>query len=123
MGALIDDASDRAGLIFVIVVRRMHHRVISHFDAFSRYRRSQIVTKWKPGVFGATPPLDERRLQMVRETSAFLTWAVKGQRDMPRIPTRRVDEGGYDELMRRPGARAAAAWWWARALDCESLEV
>ncbi|MEX0887676.1 MAG: hypothetical protein WD009_14685 [Phycisphaeraceae bacterium] len=61
-------------------------------------------------------PEDARR-HMVQETSAFLTWALRTQADVPRIPCRRIDRGGFSELLKRRGARAAVAHWWVRALD------
>ncbi|MFP4143986.1 MAG: hypothetical protein ACLFV3_02480 [Phycisphaeraceae bacterium] len=54
---------------------------------------------------------------MIDETSTFLTWALRHRRDVPRIPTRRVDEGGFAELRLNRGARAAVTRWWQRALD------
>lgn len=56
---------------------------------------------------------------MIAETSAFLTWALARQREgqaFPRIPRRRVDQGGFTSLLRQPGARAAVAHWWSRVL-------
>jgi len=61
-------------------------------------------------------PLDPRE-QMISQTSAFLSWALREGRDLPRIPRRRVDEGGFTRLLRTPGARAAVAHWWGRVLD------
>lgn len=58
----------------------------------------------------------ETRAQMIEHHSEFLTHAMTKPHDFPTIPRIRVDEGGYDELMQRPGARAAAARWWATAL-------
>lgn len=54
---------------------------------------------------------------MIDETSRFLSWALASQEDVPRIPCRRVDQGGFSQILRKPGARAAAAHWWYRALD------
>jgi hypothetical protein len=59
--------------------------------------------------------IDARRV-MIEETSAFLTWALQHGQDLPRIPRRRVDEGGFSLLMQQPGARAAVARWWQRVL-------
>jgi hypothetical protein len=53
---------------------------------------------------------------MIAETNAFLSWALADGRTLPRIPRRRVDAGGFSELMRRPLARAAVAHWWRRVL-------
>lgn len=57
------------------------------------------------------------RLRMIDETSQFLTWALADGRDPPRIPTRPVEHGGFEAMMRRPGAREAAGRLWLRALD------
>jgi hypothetical protein len=57
------------------------------------------------------------RRQMIDETSTFLTWALTEERDLPRIPHRRVDAGGFTEILLRPGGRALATRWWSRALE------
>lgn len=57
------------------------------------------------------------RRRMIAETNAFLNWALGNGKNLPRIPRRRVDQGGFTELMRRPLARIAAAHWWRRALE------
>lgn len=54
---------------------------------------------------------------MIAETSAFLSWALAEGGRMPRIPRRRVDEGGFAAFMRMPGARRAVARWWDAVLD------
>lgn len=54
---------------------------------------------------------------MIAETSAFLSWALRERANLPRIPRRRLDEGGFTALLRRPGARAAVAHWWGRILE------
>lgn len=61
-------------------------------------------------------PLD-RSDQMIAETSAFLTWALSRNVQLPRIPTRRIDRGGFADLLKSPAARAAVYCWWSRALD------
>lgn len=67
--------------------------------------------------FRRTPlPLD-RRQQMIDETGAWLTWALRTDVQVPRIPRQRVDQGGYTPLLKTPGARAAVEHWWYRALD------
>ena len=54
---------------------------------------------------------------MIAETEAFLNWALDPQgAALPRIPRRRVDQGGFTQLLRRPGARAAVIHWWQRVL-------
>ena len=57
------------------------------------------------------------RERMIAETSSFLTWAMARGRQVPRIPRRRMDAGGFSELLKRPGARAAVEHWWHRVLD------
>ncbi len=59
---------------------------------------------------------EDARERMVRETSAFLTWAIRTRADLPRIPCRRLDRGGFNGLLQRRGARAAVTHWWLRAL-------
>jgi hypothetical protein len=54
---------------------------------------------------------------MIAETNAFMDWALRDGCSMPRIPRRRVDQGGFSELMRRPLARIMATHWWQRALE------
>jgi hypothetical protein len=54
---------------------------------------------------------------MIRQTEAFLTLALRGHVHAPRIPRRRVDQGGFAELMQRPGGRAFAQRFWDRILD------
>jgi hypothetical protein len=48
---------------------------------------------------------------------AWLTRAVSSGKPYPRIPVRRVDEGGFDPLLARPGGRQRADRWWTAALD------
>jgi hypothetical protein len=59
----------------------------------------------------------DRRERMIAETSAFLTWALSQDIDLPRIPRRRVSIGGFSVYMDVPGAKAAMHHWWARTLD------
>ncbi len=61
-------------------------------------------------------PRDLRR-EMIDETSRFLSWALSEDRKLPRIPTALVDEGGFDRLMKLPGAKKISAKWWIRAID------
>jgi hypothetical protein len=57
------------------------------------------------------------RRRMIEETGEFLTWALREGRELPRIPRRRVDRGGFSELLRRPLARVIVAHWWRRVLE------
>lgn len=54
---------------------------------------------------------------MIAQTEAYLTWALKNGVELPRIPRRRVDDGGFKRLVRLPGARKMMDQWWWRALD------
>lgn len=49
----------------------------------------------------------------------FLTWALRREAEgamLPRIPTRRVSEGGFTALLETEAGKAEAARWWASAL-------
>ncbi len=62
------------------------------------------------------PPLDPRR-RMIRETEQFLSWALAKERHLPRIPRRRVDQGGFTGLLNMPHAKTIVNHWWGWALD------
>lgn len=47
----------------------------------------------------------------------WLTEALRSPTQYPRIPIRRVDEGGFDHVRAHPQARARADQWWDLALD------
>ena len=50
--------------------------------------------------------------------SAWLTRAVRDRAGtLPRIPTRRVDRGGFEAVRSTPEGRAWADDWWHFALD------
>ncbi len=74
------------------------------------------------GTLGAMFWVSRRRLlesfgaRARRVHSAWLTRAVREGRAYPRIPTRRVDLGGFDALMRREGGPKIAERWWTIAL-------
>ena len=65
---------------------------------------------------GSGDPLDPRQ-QMIAETEAFLTWALAKDRGLPRIPRRKIDEGGFATFLKLPVARAMIRHWWGRALE------
>lgn len=50
------------------------------------------------------------------EHSRFLTLALLSGRKYPRIPTKRVDQGGYSGLLRLSEGEKRAAMWWAAAM-------
>ena len=66
--------------------------------------------------------VEDVRERMIRETNSFLTWALAKDRSLPRIPRRRVSEGGFADLLRRPGASAMVEQWWKRTLEIVNLE-
>lgn len=61
-------------------------------------------------------PADARR-QAIAETSAFLTWALRTDQQLPRIPRRRVDRGGFSQMLRHPLGGRLITYWWAQALE------
>lgn len=60
--------------------------------------------------------LEDIHQKMVDETSEFLTWALSEDRRLPRIPRKRVDQGGFRELLAVPGAKKLVHRWWNRIL-------
>lgn len=61
-------------------------------------------------------PIDARR-RAIAETNAFLTWAMRSNQKLPRIPRRRVELGGFNEMLKRPMAGKIISHWWSKALD------
>lgn len=49
--------------------------------------------------------------------SRWLTEAISRPMDVPRIPTRRVADGGFDAMLSRPSGRIRAEKWWDLALQ------
>ena len=49
--------------------------------------------------------------------SRFLTLALRNRQVYPRIPTKRVDLGGFAGLMKLSDGEKRAAMWWAGALE------
>jgi len=54
---------------------------------------------------------------MINETSAFISWALRNSHRVPRIPRKRVDEGGFSELLRNSRARRTVTRWWSSLLS------
>lgn len=53
-----------------------------------------------------------------RQHSVWLTAAIRDPRGgVPRIPTRRVADGGFAGLLARPGGPERAERWWTLAID------
>ena len=55
------------------------------------------------------------------EHSAWLTRAMKAHAGSPgappRIPVRKVSDGGFSGMMSRPGGAERASQWWGAAFD------
>ncbi len=91
-----------------------HPRFGCDGNGILRLGRSSDTNRRRP--LDVSDPRDPRE-QMIAQTSAFLSWALREGSDEPRIPRRRLDQGGFTKLLRAPGARAAVAHWWSRVLD------
>jgi hypothetical protein len=50
-----------------------------------------------------------------REHERWLEFVVSTGAPVPRIPVRRMDEGGFDALLARPRGREVARRWWELA--------
>lgn len=61
-------------------------------------------------------PFDPRE-NMIRETSKWIEWALANPHLVQRIPRRRVDQGGFTEILKHRGARALVQHWWQRVLS------
>lgn len=57
------------------------------------------------------------RRRMIRQHARWLTAALRGRKTAPRIPTRRVDEGGFARLMSTERGREVASQWWYDAIE------
>ena len=58
----------------------------------------------------------ERGAVFRRTHERFLTRALSEPGEFPRIPVRRVADGGFDTLRRRPRGLTRAEQWWSAAL-------
>lgn len=63
--------------------------------------------------------LRDPRSRMIDETSAFLSWALNESHRLPRIPRARVDDGGFADMLNRPGAKAMVNRWWSRVFQAD----
>lgn len=61
--------------------------------------------------------LPDKAVEFRRVHEEWLTRAMRSKREYPRIPLRRVDEGGFGPMMARPEGQARAQQWWSIALD------
>ena len=50
------------------------------------------------------------------EHSAFLTFAMRTSRRIPRIPRKRADQGGYSGLLKLETGEKHAVRWWTLAI-------
>ena len=64
-----------------------------------------------------------RAERMIDEHARWLSQVLRYRLRVPRIPTRRVSDGGYSRLSRSAAGRARAARWWARVLEETSLDA
>jgi hypothetical protein len=74
------------------------------------------MVSWRDNSERSSGAWPDRRIEMIQQTSAFLSWALAEDRGLPQIPRQRVDQGGFGPLLREPGGRALAARWWLQVL-------
>ena len=84
------------------------------FDCSSARASSPLVARARGR--GDNRPRDARQ-KAIAETSAFLTWALAKERNLPQIPRRPVHQGGFSKLMDRPMAKVVVRHWWGRTLE------
>ncbi|MCL4211023.1 MAG: hypothetical protein HRU76_08155 [Phycisphaeraceae bacterium] len=60
---------------------------------------------------------------MVRYHGHWLSLALRSHRVFPRIPLRKVSEGGFAALLASPDGRRTADTWWSAALQTSGLSV
>jgi len=78
--------------------------------AFRRFQRHPRPRPYR----GVRNPV---ALKMIRCHEQWLSATLRSGRQMPRIPTRKVAEGGFAHLLARSGGREKAANWWEAALE------
>jgi len=61
-------------------------------------------------------------IRMIRIHSLWLTRALRRRIRAPRIPVRKVADGGFTSLMSTHSGRRRAADWWETALDETTVE-
>lgn len=67
--------------------------------------------------FFSSRPVEEAGARMRAEHSRWLSEAMnRGAYDLPRIPLRRADAGGFNFLTATARGRAVCERWWRRAL-------
>jgi len=55
--------------------------------------------------------------RFIAQHARWLTRAIRSGREYPRIPCRRVADGGFARLMATRDGRKIAQGWWYRALE------
>lgn len=58
-----------------------------------------------------------------REHGRWLARALEHPESVPRIPVRRVDEGGFSLIMQSPHGRNWARHWWNAAFASPGLDL
>jgi hypothetical protein len=53
----------------------------------------------------------------------WLSQAMRRPESVPRIPVRRVADGGFARMMARPAGRRAIERWWRRVLSSPALDL
>jgi len=77
-----------------------------------------VLTDWQEYLAKKYDRPRDLRAEMLRETSEFLSLALRDPRmQRVRIPARPVEKGGFREILSRPGARALAHRFWTRTWD------
>ena len=71
-----------------------------------------------PGDVPGGAPIGGR---LIRAHSRWLSWALKRGVPVPRIPTRKVVEGGFAHLKASAAGREWAKKWWSETLNGRSL--
>jgi len=71
---------------------------------------------WPVGNGAGSRRILETRQRMIEDTNAFIKWALENPDQVPQIPRRRADVGGYESMLKQPGARAAVNYWWYKML-------
>ncbi len=73
-------------------------------------------------LFGSNDPFDAGA-RVRRETETWLDRALAGEVHLPRIPVRRVSEGGFGHMSRSPEGRREMEAWWDRTLGDDELDL
>lgn len=58
----------------------------------------------------------ETQADMIDSTNRFLSWALGSKQPLPRIPRKRMNDGGFSAMLRNRGARALVTRFWNNVL-------